>query len=654
MTIVKRQNVDSLRNEKINRFYLRNIRRIMKMPESEKENVLSRRLNKILETRLENDQDTLEALKQLSTFYTENTLQARRNLRSQIEKRSLDINENFLASFREVKVCFDAVYNDVADMSKSIQEMTNRLHNAKMQTKQLLEQTKLLQESSEKNDMQQQITSAFLNSFQLTPDELVALHGNKQKRDAPLTNEIFSALDHIQKIHSDCKILMQSGHQTLALDIMEQMTLHQEGALERLYRWTQHHCRNVENPDLTEIITQAMARLQERQLLFKYIIDEYCIARRSVLVGEFINALTRGGPGNPAPIELRAHDPQIYVTDMLVWLNKAIPIEKQNLHLLVKLCDKTDLDEQLSEALSSICEGVCQPLKIRVEKILSVSSAASVLYAATNLIRYYKKCICKIAGGGVLEATLVELQERSEQTFLTSLQQQVNNMLVRVEAPPRDLSPTPAINHLLAILRDMLSTASMSEGRESDMGKIAQCIMEPLLRAVNEQASRLPPTDMAVYMLNCMYAMYTCLSLYEFMDERIERLQAQSDAQIDTLTSEQASSLVANLSLGPIYTILQDHTQGPLSGIPGMEPTNLKNFLAKLDYLAASPDSVLLPQINLLSSSKHKKAVQKRAFDVLLAIYKQLYEGVHNPANMYENPDSILNKTPDEFMKMLN
>lgn len=101
------------------------------------------------------------------------------------------------------------------------------------------------------------------------------------------------------------------------------------------------------------------------------------------------------------------------------------------------------------------------------------------------------------------------------------------------------------------------------------------------MRAVNEQASRLPPTDMAVYMLNCMYAIYTCLSLYEFMDERLERLQAQSDAQIDTLTSEQASSLVANLNLGPIYTILQDSSHGPLSGIPGMEPSNLRNFLVK-------------------------------------------------------------------------
>jgi hypothetical protein len=59
--------------------------------------VLSRRLHKILETRLENDKETLEALKELSTFFTENTLQARRNLRSKIEKRSLSINEVFIS-----------------------------------------------------------------------------------------------------------------------------------------------------------------------------------------------------------------------------------------------------------------------------------------------------------------------------------------------------------------------------------------------------------------------------------------------------------------------------------------------------------------------------------------------------------------------------
>lgn len=177
--------------------------------------------------------------------------------------------------------------------------------------------------------------------------------------------------------------------------------------------------------------------------------------------------------------------------------------------------------------------------------------------------------------------------------------------------------------------------------------------MDPLLRAVNEQASRLPPTDMAVYMLNCIHSMYTCLSLFEFMDNRIERLEAQSDAQLDTLTSEQASSLVANLNLGPIYTILQDQSHGPLSSIPGMEPSNLRNFLMKLDVMVSKPESLLLPQIQLLLSSGHKRVVQKRAFDVLLAIYKQIYEGVHNPANLYERPGEILGRTPDELAKLL-
>lgn len=92
-------------------------------------------------------QQTLEALKQLSTFYTENTLQARRNLRSQIEKRSLSINENFLTAFRNVKESFDVIYNDIIDMGKFVQEMSDCLQNAKQQIKPLIAHTASLQEN---------------------------------------------------------------------------------------------------------------------------------------------------------------------------------------------------------------------------------------------------------------------------------------------------------------------------------------------------------------------------------------------------------------------------------------------------------------------------------------------------------------------------
>ena len=45
----------------------------------------------------------VEALKALSTFFVDNSLRSRRNLRGDIEKRSLAINESFESAFREVK-----------------------------------------------------------------------------------------------------------------------------------------------------------------------------------------------------------------------------------------------------------------------------------------------------------------------------------------------------------------------------------------------------------------------------------------------------------------------------------------------------------------------------------------------------------------------
>lgn len=90
---------------------------------------------------------TLEGLEHLSTFYVKNTIQARRNLRNQIEKRSLDINENFLTNFNDIKKSFDLVYNDIYNMRESMNKITKRLDNSKKLTKQLLEHSVVLQEN---------------------------------------------------------------------------------------------------------------------------------------------------------------------------------------------------------------------------------------------------------------------------------------------------------------------------------------------------------------------------------------------------------------------------------------------------------------------------------------------------------------------------
>lgn len=64
-----------------------------------------------------------------------------------------------------------------------------------------------------------------MKKFQLSPENLAALQGSD--KDILITYDIFVILEKVKNIHNECKILMQSGLQTLALGTMEQMTLYQ-------------------------------------------------------------------------------------------------------------------------------------------------------------------------------------------------------------------------------------------------------------------------------------------------------------------------------------------------------------------------------------------------------------------------------------------
>lgn len=81
---------------------------------------------------------------------------------------------------------------------------------------------------------------------------------------------------------------------------------------------------------------------------------------------------------------------------MFAWLHQSIPIEKENLTLLLKDCDKNDLSDQTQAALAHIADGVCHVLKVRVETILNGCNDLIVLYSVSNLIRFYQAILKQV------------------------------------------------------------------------------------------------------------------------------------------------------------------------------------------------------------------------------------------------------------------
>ncbi|XP_013406875.1 conserved oligomeric Golgi complex subunit 6 [Lingula anatina] len=663
-------------------------------PSSQPNNPLSRKLNKILDTRLDNDKEMLEALKALSSFFSENTLRNRRNLRGDVERRSLAINEDFIQAFQQVKEQLDSVYEDVKGMSECCQDMTTRLKAAKEQTHDLINQTTQLQTESQRLQMRAQVADAFLAKFQLKPEEVKILRGT---RDGALHPDFFKALARVKQIHTDCKVLLRTNQQTAGLEIMESMALHQESAYERLYRWTQNECRALSNesPDISSQLCLGLEALQDRPVLFRYSLDEFGTARRTAIVRGFIDALTRGGPGGtPRPIELHSHDPLRYVGDMLAWLHQATASEKEHLQTLLKKCNncwkilygpmyrkKTGIysglygyelieeavmkaDEAnegtIQDILGHITEGVCRPFKVRVEQVVVAEPGPVLLYKLTNLLKFYEHTIGQLLSKDAsLLGTLDEAHVLSSKMFFNSLNIHAARLLDKVELPPAELGPTGPLNQTLQLLKDVLSSHDSSvvsiDDRQKDFSKIMSSVIDPLIQMCSLSASKLTTVDMATYMINCLYTMQSALALFEYTDQRLEMLQAQIDAHIDTLISEQASHILHRVGLASTYGIVQQHQpkQGPLSSIPGMEPGTLKGAIAKFDSFLSTPDGYILQQCSLLQSTTVRETTRKRSMELIVSAYEELYTAITAPQNGYKDPQNLMPRTPEQVKHLL-
>jgi len=639
--------------------------------------ILSRKMRKILDSQLETDFETQEALRELSSFFTENTLKNRRYLRGEIERRSLQINLDFLESFGKVKNALEEVRNEVTAINASCVVMKNQLDATKSRTRDLVAQTTSLQERGNTLERREQLVKAFLEKYQLTPEQISALEVK------PIGKSFFETLNEASEIHTECKTWLASsgGQQTTALHIMEEMTKRQEAAIQRLFRWTIDACRSSSSasglsPIDSDLLPLALSNLQKfRPSLVHDVIDEYCQARRTFVTRSFLDALTLGGPGGtPRPIELHAHDPQRYVGDMLAYLHQATPTEKENLVAFLKHCQpivaKTTRDEEkpifkekiqvYEEALASITEGACRPLRSRVEQILLSEHGPLILYQLTNLIRFYCGTIGHvIPKGSELINMLEDLDQLAYAQFLSilqaSVQHQTSSRMALERVPGQDLTPTQSTLSLLSLLKELLNSTSVIEEKPEQQDEIVSTILSPLLSSLPVSVTSFPSTDQDVYLLNSLYQIHTALSLFKFNDERLSKLENDMDLHIDTLSSEQTSNLIANLGLQPICSmIVSSDAEKPLSQVEGMDVKSLKVFLNKFDSFLIAPEDYLLPQIKLLTSSTHRKSISKRSLQLVSATYKQLFEAVVNPKNAYNNPESVINKTPDQVDLLLH
>jgi hypothetical protein len=83
-----------------------------------------------------------------------------------------------------------------------------------------------------------------------------------------------------------------------SLETMEAMTLHQDAAYRKLYRWVKNECRRFDAtvPEITPLMKDSINALAETPVLLRLCLEEIANTRNTSIVRSFLNALIHGGP----------------------------------------------------------------------------------------------------------------------------------------------------------------------------------------------------------------------------------------------------------------------------------------------------------------------------------------------------------------------
>lgn len=580
---------------------------------------LSRKLKKVLECRTDSP-DVLASLNTLSSFYSENTPQSRRNLRSTIEKRGLATNLEFLEASLAAQEALDRVEDEVSALATSCDKIAVALSSCTATTGDIIATTERLKQELNVTTQRQQIVSCFLRDYQLSNQEISAL------RDEELNENFFKALNHVQEIHANCKLLLRTHHQRAGLELMDMMAVYQEGAYERLCRWVQAECRRLgdsDNPQVDDLLKTAVRCLKERPVLFKYCAEEVANMRHNALFRRFISALTRGGPGGmPRPIEVHAHDPLRYVGDMLGWLHQALASERELVFALLDPdatgdtsptrnqfskspeSDSRKTESDLMFVMDRIFEGVCRPFKVRVEQVLQSQSSLIISYKLSNTLEFYSHTVSEFIGRETaLSDTLWTLKDAAQKTFFDILKTRGEKLLRYPPLVSVDLSPPPAVREGVSLLLEIVETHNSmmlpTLGKDPSFGPVISALLDPIVKICEQAAeahkskgvghssrrskmssdlgqfgkspvdallsnsnsassSQSSETSSKIFLINCLCAIQQPLLGHEVTVEYVKNLGTMIDKHMQALVENEVDTILKRCGLSQKMTYFRD------------------------------------------------------------------------------------------------
>eukprot|EP00004_Rigifila_ramosa_P002631 TRINITY_DN12729_c0_g2_i1.p1 TRINITY_DN12729_c0_g2~~TRINITY_DN12729_c0_g2_i1.p1 ORF type:complete len:528 (-),score=91.76 TRINITY_DN12729_c0_g2_i1:8-1360(-) len=450
------------------------------------------------------------------------------------------------------------------------------------------------------------------------------------------------------------------------------MALHHEAAFSVLFGWMQSQAALLDrdSPEIPPLLRRAASTLQERPAMLRHFSEFFAETRATAVSRAFSTALTRGGPsGTPRPIEMHAHDPQRFVSDMLACIHQLAASEHELLVGLFEVAERRPAAQAVEKhasvipvavpehqintlaLLDRILDGVTRSFKVRFEHVAATCSSAVVLFKLAQLLGFYQSTLGSLIGpDAALPSGLQSASTQCAALFLALAKTRGERLLRAPPTCPADLAPPPIVFDTVHMLAEVLAAAASPT---APILPLVSALVEPLLQACAISASGLSPMEMAVYLINCASPIHALLVQQNFAKVLCEMLAAQTEAHLETLVQEQSVMALRRCALYDKLALVQSAAPGcALSQVPGLDSVALADSIET--FCATLAKGIPMPFCDRLVSAPNRTSARAQVATLIANAYSTLYHCVHNPANGYSNPASVASLSPEQVTALLH
>jgi hypothetical protein len=325
-------------------------------------------------------------------------------------------------------------------------------------------------------------------------------------------------------------------------------------------------------------------------------------------------------------IELSAHDPLRYVSDMLAWAHAATVGEREALQILfisdadeisknikagrerepwLQITDGADGEEiaafdgkkALNDLVDRDLSGVLRQLRQRVEQTVQSHEDATLAYQISNLIRFYCSIFVPFLGSeSTIVQTLQPIIQKAFEQFRTLMRDHIANIHSDVAVTPLDLSPPDFLLEALHTLKGLMksydtSLAGASPGEDrTGFQAVLEEALDPYLAGCDSIAKGMGAPQSQIFAINCLLATTETLKGRSFTEDKISEIEETVQERVERLVETVITWFESESGLKRLFDSLDEYKNTKLDqGISGirklreMQPDRLADMAQKLD-----------------------------------------------------------------------